>query len=80
MSQNRGALTRSMSHASAGSPAKGDDDDPVLDAFLAFLEEDMRRRPDRLELLSAGSIARAVELTDDIAVSDDEIFPDDVTI
>ncbi len=58
----------------------GNDDDPVLDAFLAFLEEDMRLHPDRLEPLSAGSIARAVELTDGIAVSDDEIFPNDVTI
>ncbi len=56
--------------------AVGNDDDPVLDAFLAFLEADMRLRPDRLEPLSGGSIARAVELTDGIAVSDDEIFPD----
>jgi hypothetical protein len=44
------------------------------------VEEDMRLRPDRLKTLSAGSIARAVELTNGIAVSDDEIFPHDAAI
>jgi hypothetical protein len=58
----------------------GDDGDPVLDAFLAFLEGDMQHHPGRLEPLSAGSIALAVELTDGIDVGDDEIFPDDITV
>jgi antitoxin PrlF len=52
----------------------------VLDAFLAFLEGDMQDHPGRLEPLSAGSISRAVELTEGIAVGDDEIFPDEVTL
>ena len=60
--------------------AAGDDGDPVLDAFLAFLKGDMEHYPGRLEPLSAGSIVRAVELTDGIDVGDDEIFPDDITI
>ena len=33
-----------------------------------------------LKPLSAGSIARAVELTNGIDVGDDEIFPDDITV
>jgi antitoxin PrlF len=56
------------------------EDDPVLDVFLAFLESDMERHPERLEPLSAGSISRAAELTKGIVVGDDEIFPDDVTV
>lgn len=60
--------------------AAGDDGDPILDAFLAFLEGDMQHHPGRLEPLSAGSISRAVELTEGIAVGDDEIFPDDVSV
>ncbi len=55
-------------------------DDPVLDAFLAFLADDMERRPEQLHLLSTGSIARAVELTDGITVGDDEVFPDDLSV
>jgi len=51
----------------------------VLDAFLASLESDMQDHPDRLEPLSASSISRAVELTEGIAVSDDEIFPEEVS-
>ena len=53
---------------------------PVLDAFIAFLEGDMQDHPGRLEPLSAGSISRAVELTDGIVVGDDEVFPDEVTV
>lgn len=56
------------------------DEDPIIDAFLAFLANDMERHPERLERLSTDSMARAAELTAGIIVHDDEIFPDDVTI
>lgn len=57
-----------------------EEDDPILDAFLAFLAADIERRPEHLHLLSAGSIARAVELTRGITVGDDEVFPDDLSV
>jgi antitoxin PrlF len=60
--------------------AIAEDDDAILDAFLAFLADDMKARPDRLQPLSAGSIADAVKLTEGIVVRDDEVFPDDITI
>ena len=63
----------------ADEPA-GEDDDPVLEAFLAFLAHDMESHPERLEPLSPGTIARAVDLTAGIDVGDDEVFPGDVTI
>ena len=54
------------------------EEDPVLDAFLAFLAHDMRQHPERLEPLSSGRIAKADALTRDIDVADDEVFPADV--
>ncbi len=56
------------------------DDDPILDAFLAFLASDIERRPEHLHLLSTGSIAKAVALTDGISVDDREVFPGDMVI
>jgi antitoxin PrlF len=56
------------------------EDDAILDAFLAFLASDLEAHPERLQPLSSGSIADAVELTEGIVVGDDEVFPDDVTI
>jgi len=55
-------------------------EDPVVGAFLSFLEDDMRRHPEALQPLSTSAIARAVELTAGIVVGDDEVFPPDVTI
>lgn len=61
--------------------ASENEDDPILDAFLAFLAKDIEAHPERIQLLSTGgTIARAVELTAGITVSDDEVFPDDVSI
>jgi len=58
----------------------GTDEDPIIDAFLGFLANDMERHPERLERLSTDSMVRAAELTAGIVVDDDEIFPNDVTI
>jgi antitoxin PrlF len=55
-------------------------EDPVLDAFLAFLANDLHTRPEAVEPLSTSAIARADELTSGIDVRDDEVFPADVTI
>ncbi len=40
----------------------------VVDAFLEFLERDMRERPDRLAPLSSSRVAGAVRLTDGVEV------------
>jgi hypothetical protein len=55
-------------------------DDSTVDAFLGFLAADIERRPENLQLLSAGSIARAVDLTRGITVGDDEVFPDELSV
>ena len=56
------------------------EDEHLLDAFLAFLAGDMDRNPGRLQPLSSGAIQKAAQLTDGVVVSDDEVFPDDVSI
>jgi len=58
----------------------GDEDDPVLDAFLGFIADDMARHPERLQPLSASAIAEGIELTSGLDVSDDEVIPDDASL
>ncbi|HYC02509.1 MAG TPA: type II toxin-antitoxin system PrlF family antitoxin [Azospirillaceae bacterium] len=53
--------------------------DPVVLAFLAFLEKDMLEHPERLIPLTEEDMRRTAELTKDVVVDDDEPFPDDVT-
>ena len=53
-------------------------DDPVVGAFVSFLAEDIRGEPGRVAPLSTSRIERAVELTEDVQVEDDEPIPDDV--
>ncbi len=53
------------------------DDDPIVDAFLVFLERDMQERPDRLAPLSATRIAEATALTDGVEAAEEDELPDD---
>ena len=55
-------------------------EDPILGAFLGFLANDILTKPDALRRFSTSAIARAAELTADIEVDDDEVFPADVTM
>ena len=48
-------------------------DDPVVSAFLAFLEKDMKTNPKLITPVSAEKIARAKALTAHVTVSDDEL-------
>jgi hypothetical protein len=48
-------------------------------AFLAFIERDMTAHPERIVPLSASKVARAVELTRLVVVSDEDDIPSDVT-
>jgi len=56
------------------------EDDPALDAFLAFLADDIRDNPGRIEPLSSSDVALAVKLTEGIDVAGDDDLGDDVTI
>ena len=50
-----------------------DEEDPILGAFLSFIEKDMVMNPANITALDANVIARAKSLTAGITVSDDEL-------
>lgn len=54
--------------------------DPIMAAFLKFLEREIARSPDGIKPLSATRIAEARELTKHVEVSNSESLPDDVTL
>ena len=54
--------------------------DPIMAAFLKFLEREIVRSPDDIKPLSATRIAEARALTKHVEVSDNESLPDDVTL
>jgi antitoxin PrlF len=55
------------------------DEDPVVGAFLGFLEKDLKTRP-RRSRLSRTSLTRAIRLTKHVKVSDYDEIPPSVTI
>ncbi|MBV8751936.1 MAG: type II toxin-antitoxin system PrlF family antitoxin [Hyphomicrobiales bacterium] len=55
-------------------------EDPVIAAFLSFLDREIEHAPERIKPLSATRIEEARSLTKDVEVSDDESLPDDVTL
>lgn len=54
--------------------------DPIMAAFLKFLQHEIARSPETIKPLSATRIAEARELTKHVEVSDGELLPDDVTL
>jgi antitoxin PrlF len=54
--------------------------DPVMAAFLSFLDREIERAPDGIKPLSATRIEEARELTKGVVVRDDESLPDEVTL
>jgi antitoxin PrlF len=54
-------------------------EDPVVTAFLAFIEKDLKDYPGRRIRLSKPLIARALRLTKGVKVGDNERLPEDVT-
>jgi hypothetical protein len=56
------------------------EDDPVLGAYLAFLARDMAAHPERIQPLSADSLARAHELVGHLEVDLDEDLGDDASL
>lgn len=55
-------------------------DDPVLSAYLSFLQRELRAHPERIQPLSADSLARARALVGHIEVDPDEELGDGLTI
>ena len=56
------------------------EEDPVVEAFLGFLEGDMQARPGRRSRLTKASLRRAIRLTKDVKVADDYALPGNVTL
>ena len=55
------------------------EEDPVVTAFLAFLEKDMKTHPKRIVGLSKRAVARATRLTKGVKVTDHERLPEGIT-
>ena len=60
--------------------AEIDTPDPVISAYLAFLEKDMTSNPAALTPFTSAELDRLTERLQDVSVSDDDILPDDVTL
>ena len=54
--------------------------DPVVAAYLSFLERDMSEHPEQLRPFTEADIARIDALTKHVTVSEDDVIPDDVTL
>ncbi len=60
-------------------PSTASERDPIVAAFLAFLERDMLSNPSRLVPMPAGRADELKALLEGVTVSNDEALPDDVT-
>lgn len=60
--------------------ADTDDDDPAIAGFLAFLAEDVKRRPEALTALSPALMEHVTVLTKGIAVDPDAPIDGDVDL
>lgn len=60
--------------------AETEDDDPAISHFLAFLADDLTRRPEAVMALSPGLAARLAGLTDGVKVDLDAPIEGDVEL
>ncbi len=60
--------------------AEAEHDDPTVDAFLAFLDTDMQRRPEALTALSSSLADRLAQLTHGVSVDLDMAIEGDVAL
>ena len=56
------------------------EEDPIIQAYLAFLSQDISNHPEQLKPFDEAEIQQIQELVAGVVVSDDDIIPDDVTI
>jgi antitoxin PrlF len=77
-----GSLLVTLNSSEFGDPDIDDsiERDPVVLAYLSFLERDMKEHPERLQPFTEADLARLEALTKDVAISDDDAIPDDVTL
>jgi antitoxin PrlF len=54
------------------------DEDPVVSAFLCFIEQDMLQHPEHIFPLSEEMLNKVSDLTQGVKVFDDEILPDEI--
>ncbi len=54
-----------------------EDGDPAMQAFLAFLDKDMEKHPNRVKPLDEAMIMEDLRLLEGLQVSDDETFDGD---
>jgi antitoxin PrlF len=55
------------------------DEDPVVTAFLSFIEQDMLKYPDHIIPLSDELLQNVSVLTQGVEVSDEEVLPDEIS-
>jgi antitoxin PrlF len=55
------------------------DEDPVVMAFLSFIEQDMLKCPDRIIPLSEELLQNLSVLTQGVEVSDEDVLPDEIS-
>lgn len=60
-------------------PEEDEEGDPMVSAFLAFLERDAINNPQNLASFSEREMKFDRELTKNVKVTDDDIIPEDVT-
>ena len=56
------------------------EDDPMVEAWLRFIERDVIGHPERLHALTEAEALGLERMVEGVVVRDDEILPDDVTI
>ena len=56
-----------------------EDEDPVVTAFLSFIEQDILKHPDHIIPLSEELLQNMSALTQGVEVSDEEVFPDEIS-
>jgi len=73
-------LLVTLEEPAADTPQDEVERDPVMSAFLDFLERDMLEHPEHLIPFTEADIARVYALTDGVSASDEDLIPDDVTL
>ncbi len=71
-------VTLDPDQGDAGAGADDAERDPVAAAYLAFLEQDMLRHPEKLQAFTDADVTRLQALTQDVVATDDDAIPDDV--
>jgi antitoxin PrlF len=76
----RGQVLLSLEDDADANAADEDARDPVVAAYLAFLERDMASHPEHLSAFSVAELDALNELLKGAVASDDDLIPDDVTL